>query len=88
MRWTTQETYDGVGQIWKGADSKWYFETVYGQKGGPMEKACALSRMECCWMTQTRERAGLAQHMDRRESPKQKELWAWQGEMIRKVWRV
>ena len=88
MRWTTEEISEGVGRIWKVSSGKWCFETVYGHKGGPMNKACAQSRMECHWATQTRERAGLAQKMDRRESPKQKELWAWQGEMIRKVWRV
>ena len=80
------EEFDGVGRIWKQEDG-WYFETIYGARGGPMERHHAVMQMDCQWATVHKDNVGIANGRKERVSPKQRDLWRAQEDLLRVAWR-
>ena len=85
-----KEEYEGVGMIWKG-EGGWYFRTIYGDEGGPLEKYQAETRMECCWATKTMVNGGVIDpprhRMTQTEKKDRANLWLAQENLLRVAWR-
>lgn len=90
MQYKTGDTeeFEGVGRIWKAADG-WYFETVYGHEGGPMQRGHAIAQMDCQWATHNKEVVGIENGCKRsvKSRDKQRQLWQAQSDLLRVAWR-